>query len=445
MVLAVEGLCASYGDGATAGCAGFVGGADPRDAPASAGAGGVSSVRSASGMSARSGMPGGAGLVAAAVGRAVGFATGRSGTRDTRPGRDTGGDVPLPGQPLGGPATRPAHGEAHGQAHDGAHGPVFSGVTFHLAQGEMACLVGPSGVGKTTLLRVLAGLHPHDAGGFSVTPPPGRDPSVILVFQDYLLFPHLTVRDNVAFGLRARGVGRRERADRARDMLADFGIGDLSHRYPAHLSAGQRQRVALARALVCNPALLLLDEPFANLDRTLRLETAAYVRDTVRRYGVTTLSVTHDLEEAFAVSDRIGVMLHGRLAQFGTPAELYGRPASLEVARFLGPVNVLDGPACTAFGLPLPGGCLCGGGDDCAPLALRPEGLAAIPDPDGPAVVARAVFTGQVIRLTLVPARTAGRASARGEGQPLAAVPELVVHTLRADMPEGTRVRVELA
>lgn len=402
MVLAVEGLCASYGEGDVA--------------------------------------SGGAGLVAAAVGRAVGLAAGRRGARASLP--HGWPDLPDSHDRTSSPS------QAGNNGHTAPAAPVFSGVTFHLAQGEMACLVGPSGVGKTTLLRVLAGLHPHDAGGFSVTPPPGRDPSVILVFQDYLLFPHLTVRDNVAFGLRARGVGRRDRADRAGDMLADFGIGHLAHRYPAHLSAGQRQRVALARALVCNPALLLLDEPFANLDRTLRLETAAYVRDTVRRYGVTTLSVTHDLEEAFAVSDRIGVMLHGRLAQFGTPAELYGRPVSLEVARFLGPVNVLDGPACTAFGLPLPGGCLCGGGDDCAPLALRPEGLAAIPDPDGPAVVARAVFTGQVIRLTLVPARPAGPAgpaSARGEGQPLAAAPELVVHTLRADMPEGTRVRVELA
>ena len=408
MVLAVEGLCASYGEGDAA--------------------------------------PGGAGLVAAAVGRAVGLAAGRRGARASLPH-----DRPdLPGlhdrtdlHDRHDGASSPSQAANNGRTAPAA--PVFSGVTFHLAQGEMACLVGPSGVGKTTLLRVLAGLHPYDAGGFSVTPPQGRDPSVILVFQDYLLFPHLTVRDNVAFGLRARGVGRRERADRAGDMLADFGIGHLAHRYPAHLSAGQRQRVALARALVCNPALLLLDEPFANLDRTLRLETAAYVRDTVRRYGVTTLSVTHDLEEAFAVSDRIGVMLHGRLAQFGTPAELYGRPVSLEVARFLGPVNVLNGPACTAFGLPLPGGCLCGGGDDCAPLALRPEGLAAIPDPDGPAVVARAVFTGQVTRLTLVPARRAVPASARGEGQSLAAAPELVVHTLRADMPEGTRVRVELA
>ncbi|EGY25601.1 ABC transporter family protein [Desulfovibrio sp. A2] len=393
MVLAVEGLCASYGEGDAA--------------------------------------PGGAGLVAAAVGRAVGLAAGRRGARASLPHDRHDG------------ASSPSRAECNGRTAPAA--PVFRGVTFHLAQSEMACLVGPSGVGKTTLLRVLAGLHPYDAGGFSVTPPPGRDPSVILVFQDYLLFPHLTVRDNVAFGLRARGVGRRDRADRARDMLADFGIGDLAHRYPAHLSAGQRQRVALARALVCNPALLLLDEPFANLDRSLRLETAAYVRDTVRRYGVTTLSVTHDLEEAFAVSDRIGVMLHGRLAQFGTPAELYGRPASLEVARFLGPVNVLDGPACTAFGLPLPGGCLCGGGDDCAPLALRPEGLAAIPDPDGPAVVARAVFTGQVTRLTLVPARMAAREPVRGDGPSLPAVPQLVVHTLRADMPEGTRVRVTLA
>ena len=390
MVLAVEGLCASYGEGAATGCAG------PQTACPARESGDAS---------------GGVGLVAAAVGRAVGFVAGRRGGR-AMSADSTGDEYPAQAS------------------------PVFSGVTFSLTQGEMACLVGPSGVGKTTLLRVLAGLHPYDAGWFAVTPPAGHDAAVILVFQDYLLFPHLTVRDNVAFGLRARGMDRRQRMARAGDILADFAIGELAHRYPAHLSAGQRQRVALARALVCNPALLLLDEPFANLDRTLRLEMAAYVRDTVRRYGVTTLSVTHDLEEAFAVSDRIGVMLHGRLAQFGTPAELYARPVSLDVARFMGPVNVLDGPACTAFGLPLPGGCLYGG-DDCAPLALRPEGLAAIPDPDGPAVVARAVFTGQVTRLTLYPAR--GGADLRP------GMPELVVHTLRADMPEGTRVRVELA
>uniref|UniRef100_B8DQ03 ABC transporter related n=1 Tax=Nitratidesulfovibrio vulgaris (strain DSM 19637 / Miyazaki F) TaxID=883 RepID=B8DQ03_NITV9 len=400
MVLAVEGLCASYGEGDAA--------------------------------------PGGAGLVAAAVGRAVGFVAGRRGPRAPLPqARPDLPDLPdRPDRPDRHDQSSPTS-QAGSNGHSAAAPPVFSGVTFHLAQGEMACLVGPSGVGKTTLLRVLAGLHPYDAGGFTVTPPEGHDDAVILVFQDYMLFPHLTVRDNVAFGLRARGMGRRQRIRRAGDMLADFAIGDLAHRYPAHLSAGQRQRVALARALVCNPALLLLDEPFANLDRTLRLEMAAYVRDTVRRYGVTTLSVTHDLEEAFAVSDRIGVMLHGRLAQFGTPAELYARPVSLDVARFMGPVNVLDGPACTAFGLPLPGGCLCGGGDDCAPLALRPEGLAATPDPDGPAVVARAVFTGQVTRLTLCPAR-AGTDLRPG-------MPVLVVHTLRADLPEGTRVRVELA
>lgn len=388
MVLAVEGLSASYGAGAATACA------EPR---------GVAPAR--------------VGLVAAAVGRAAAFASGWRGARASSPGAP------------------PDDGAAVSGAGRGE--PVFSEVSFCLARGEMASLVGPSGVGKTTLLRVLAGLHPVDAGSFAVTPPAGHDPAVILVFQEYLLFPHLTVRENVAFGLRARGVGRRQRLARAQEMLADFAIGELAHRYPAHLSAGQRQRAALARALVCNPALLLLDEPFANLDRTLRLETAAYVRDTVRRYGVTTLSVTHDLEEAFAVSDRIGVMLHGRLAQFGAPAELYGRPVSLEVARFMGPVNVLDGPACTAFGLPLPGGCLCGGGDACAPLALRPEALAVIPDPDGPAVVARAAFTGQVVRLTLTPVRTGGGL------RPGAS--ELVAHTLRSDLQEGARVRVELA
>ncbi|MBG3878638.1 ABC transporter ATP-binding protein, partial [Desulfovibrio oxamicus] len=311
--------------------------------------------------------------------RAVGLAAGRRAPLpQVRPERPE--LLAQPDQPDGHDRPSPSS-QAGNNGHPAPPPPVFSEVTFRLAQGEMACLVGPSGVGKTTLLRVLAGLHPYDAGGFTVTPPDGHDDAVILVFQDYMLFPHLTVRDNVAFGLRARGMGRRQRIQRAGDMLADFAIGELAHRYPAHLSAGQRQRVALARALVCNPALLLLDEPFANLDRTLRLEMAAYVRDTVRRYGVTTLSVTHDLEEAFAVSDRIGVMLHGRLAQFGTPAELYARPVSLDVARFMGPVNVLDGPACTAFGLPLPGGCLCGG-DDCAPLALRPEGLVATPDSD---------------------------------------------------------------
>ncbi|WP_035067356.1 ABC transporter ATP-binding protein [Nitratidesulfovibrio termitidis] len=424
MVLAVEGLCASYGEGDAA--------------------------------------PGGVGLVAAAVGRAVGFAAGRRGTRGPSghplhapDARQDGGGVRSASS---GASSGTTLGTTLGTTSGTTSGTVFRGVTFSLAQGEMACLVGPSGVGKTTLLRVLAGLHPHDGGGFAVTPPDGHDDAVILVFQDYLLFPHLTVRDNVAFGLRARGLGRRQRIQRAGDMLSDFGIGELAHRYPAHLSAGQRQRVALARALVCNPALLLLDEPFANLDRTLRLEMAVYVRETVRRYGVTTLSVTHDLEEAFAVADRIGVMLDGRLAQFGAPTELYGQPVSLDVARFMGPVNVLDGPACTAFGLPLPGGCLCGGGDDCVPLALRPEGLVAIPDPDGPAVVTRAVFTGQVNRLTLAPARAAGVAkpglaglaelaglAGLAELAKLPELPELVVHSLRADMPEGTRVRVELA
>jgi ABC-type Fe3+/spermidine/putrescine transport system ATPase subunit len=221
-------------------------------------------------------------------------------------------------------------------------------VSFDIARGECVALLGPSGCGKTTTLRVLAGFEVPDAGAVAIG---GRDMRGVptferpigLVFQDYALFPHMTVSENVEYGLKRRGVPRQERAERRAEMLRLVRLGGLETRRPAELSGGQQQRVALARALAPRPALLLLDEPLSNLDARLRHDLRQELRAILRTAETTTLMVTHDQEEALAMSDRIVLMNRGRTEQIGSPAEVYAHPATRFAASFLGRCNWLEG------------------------------------------------------------------------------------------------------
>jgi putrescine transport system ATP-binding protein len=225
---------------------------------------------------------------------------------------------------------------------------AVDGLTLDIFQGEFFALLGPSGCGKTTLLRMLAGFETPDAGrilldGKDVSDlPPHRRP-VNMMFQSYALFPHLSVDGNVAFGLRQDGLPRGEITERVNEMLALVRLEGLGDRKPHQLSGGQRQRVALARALVKRPRVLLLDEPLAALDKKLRGETQFELMHLRERLGLTFIIVTHDQDEAMTVADRIGVMNHGRLAQVGTPPDVYEQPASRWVADFIGDVNLLEG------------------------------------------------------------------------------------------------------
>jgi len=222
--------------------------------------------------------------------------------------------------------------------------PALEGVSLTVEPGTLTALTGPSGSGKTTLLKIVAGLVKADAGTVAFTPESRGRPSAVLVFQDNLLFPHLKVIDNVTFGPRAQKAPRAVAEKAALELLNSLGIGDKARAWPSQLSAGQQQRVALARALAADPAVLLLDEPFANLDRGLRLETARFVRDLQKARGLTVLLVTHGQEEAFAVADRIAYLRAGRLVQEGTAEDFRLRPADLETARFTGEVNVMPHP-----------------------------------------------------------------------------------------------------
>jgi len=225
-------------------------------------------------------------------------------------------------------------------------GPVLHGVTLEVPDGEFFTLLGPSGCGKTTLLWLLAGfLHPTGGSiefdGQDVVAVPPERRGVGIVFQNYALFPHLSVFENVAFGLRTRRVPKAEIAPRVREALELVNLHNVEERRPGQLSGGQQQRVALARAVAPRPSLLLMDEPLSNLDAALRLETRDRVRELQRRLGITTVYVTHDQEEALAQSDRLAVMSAGRLLQVGTPEALYEEPACRFVASFLGRCNLL--------------------------------------------------------------------------------------------------------
>jgi putative spermidine/putrescine transport system ATP-binding protein len=223
---------------------------------------------------------------------------------------------------------------------------VLKDLSISVAAGELVSLLGSSGCGKTTTLRLVAGfLQPSGGrirlGDRDLTTLPAHARDIGLVFQNYALFPHLTVLDNVAFGLRQRGLARPDRTRRAMAMLERVGLSPLADRLPAALSGGQKQRVALARALVIEPPLLMFDEPLSNLDAKLRIDMRVEIRQLQRANGTTSLYVTHDQEEAFSISDRVAIMNAGRILQLDTPEVLYQKPASAFVARFVGFENLI--------------------------------------------------------------------------------------------------------
>ena len=224
--------------------------------------------------------------------------------------------------------------------------PVIDGLSLDIEPGSFFTLLGPSGCGKTTLLRTMAGFVRASSGrmlfgGRDVTQLPAHQRNIGMVFQDYALFPDKTVFDNVAYGLRARGQDAATIARKVGAALERVGLQTLGHRHPAALSGGQRQRVALARALVIEPQVLLMDEPLSNLDAKLRLQVRQTIADLQAQAGITTVFVTHDQDEALALSHRIGVMKAGRLEQVGTPAQIYREPASAYVADFVGAANLV--------------------------------------------------------------------------------------------------------
>jgi putative spermidine/putrescine transport system ATP-binding protein len=267
-----------------------------------------------------------------------------------------------------------------------AYGEVVAvdGVDLDIATGEFFTMLGPSGSGKTTTLRVIAGFERPDSGhvelaGVDVTgiAPSLRD--VNTVFQDYALFPHMTVLENVEYGLRVRGVARRERRDKANEVLERVRLPHVGARRPAALSGGQRQRVALARAIVNSPSVLLLDEPLGALDLKLRQEMQVFLKELQRELGITFVYVTHDQEEALTMSDRLAVFNNGRIEQIGTPADVYEHPGTEFVAGFVGVSNVLERSG--------------------RRFTIRPEKISMSGDgPGEPGVVHEVVYVGMVTR-----------------------------------------------
>jgi putative spermidine/putrescine transport system ATP-binding protein len=301
--------------------------------------------------------------------------------------------------------TRPGHGVAVTLSDlRRAYGPVraLDGLSLEIAAGEFVALLGPSGCGKTTALRVLAGLEDADSGrvevgGKDITAVPTSARDMGMVFQAYSLFPHMTARQNVEFGLRLRRMPTARRRARAAEMLDLVGLSDQAERYAHQLSGGQQQRVALARALAIAPQVLLLDEPLSALDAKVRVQLRAEIRRIQLEVGTTTLFVTHDQEEALAVADRVGVMRAGNLEQLAAPQDLYSRPATAFVADFVGLTNRLpatvEGGRAQVLGTSLP--LLPGSAQHGAAMVLiRPESIAVTADPVGRATVVTASFLG---------------------------------------------------
>jgi putative spermidine/putrescine transport system ATP-binding protein len=311
---------------------------------------------------------------------------------------------------------------------------AVDGVDLAIAPGEFFAMLGPSGSGKTTCLRLIAGFEQPDAGhieifGETVEGLPPYRRAVNTVFQDYALFPHLSVGENVAYGLRVRGIGRADRDRMAREALAMVKLSGMETRRPAQLSGGQRQRVALARALVVRPKVLLLDEPLGALDLKLREEMQSELKGLQRALGLTFVFVTHDQSEALSMADRVAVFNEGRIVQVGPPEEVYERPATRFVARFVGSANVLEAREAQALGAPA------------RPSSLRPEKIVllapGVPVPEGAALVEARVtdvsYQGPVRRVSAV----TGEGLALTAAIPATAAGVMAGATVRLAVPAG--------
>ncbi|WP_217234620.1 ABC transporter ATP-binding protein [Streptomyces sp. AC555_RSS877] len=297
---------------------------------------------------------------------------------------------------------------------------VLDGVGLGVAEHEIVCVLGPSGSGKSTLLRAVAGLQPLDGGrvlldGRDQAGVPAHKRGVGLMFQDHQLFPQRDVGGNVGFGLRMHGASKDQQGERVRELLDLVGLPGAGRRAVASLSGGEQQRVALARALAPRPRLLMLDEPLGQLDRSLRERLVVELRELFGRLGTTVLAVTHDQGEAFALGDRVVVMRDGRIAQSGTPLEVWQRPADEFVARFLGFENVVEGTvageaADTPWGkVPVPAGAAQG----VRSLLVRPAGVRLVGADEGlRCVVAARTFKGTHVAVHLQPEEGAPRLEA---------------------------------
>jgi ABC-type Fe3+/spermidine/putrescine transport system ATPase subunit len=317
--------------------------------------------------------------------------------------------------------------------------PVLRGCSLVIPKGTVLTLLGPSGCGKTTLLGAIAGFHAPDGGrividGRDISHLPPNRREVGYIFQSYALFPHLTIADNVAYGLKVRRRSRAEIRQRVADALDLVALSDFADRYPAQLSGGQQQRVAIARSLVLEPAVLLLDEPFNALDAKLRLTMQIELRKLIERVGITSIFVTHDQTEAMTLSDNVAVMHQGVIEQFGPPLDIYDRPETAYVANFIGRANLIPGrvergrfSGLASLETPLPSGP--------ATLVVRPENV-AIGTGEGegwPGRIAFATALGPTIEYEI---DCGGAAPVR------AIVPRSVGSS---SLPAGTQVRAHVA
>ena len=326
---------------------------------------------------------------------------------------------------------------------------VIDGVSLEIEEGHLFTLLGPSGCGKTTLLKIVAGFHAPDAGqvlfgGTRVNAVPPHKRETGMVFQTYALFPHLTVFDNVAYGLRTRRTSQDQIRKKVAEVLENVQLDGLEARFPSQLSGGQQQRVALARALVFSPRILLMDEPLSNLDARLRISMREEIKRIQKRLGITTIYVTHDQEEAMAISDRVAILNGGRLEQIGTPWEIYAAPRNRFVAQFMGSSNILDldvtgydaGRARAQARTGDQVFHLCSGKPLSGPIlvALRPEWIDILPDDAEAPVnafkgtVVSAMFVGSLVRygvrclgdrLLTIDAADPHKRGIKGEGEPI--------------------------